>query len=53
MDEQYSQGGLADFDVVRSTQFDHDLSRQVHVYGPSDFELADPNAVPLCNMENV
>ena len=31
MDAQFSQGSLADFDVVRSTQFVDDFPRQVRV----------------------
>lgn len=52
MAEQYTQGGLADFDVVRSTQFEHDSSQQVRVSYPSVLELV-PNAWPSANIENM
>lgn len=36
MDTQFSQGSVADFDVVRSTQFVEDYSRQVCAWKYSD-----------------
>ena len=40
MDDQYSQGSLPDFDVVRSTQFVDDFSRSVSIYCSADVQLA-------------
>lgn len=53
MDAQFSQGSLADFDVVRSTQFVDDFSRQVCVSRTLVPHLAQSNAWYLGNMETV
>lgn len=53
MADQYSQGTLTEYDVVRSTQFMDDLSRPVCVSRTLHPQLANTNAWPCGNMENV
>ena len=48
MAEQYSQGGLAEYDVVRSTQFEHEMSRGVCIHFILDIEFVASNASHHC-----
>lgn len=48
MADHYSQGGLADYDVVRSTQFEHEMSRGVCMDCILDIELVACNASQNC-----
>lgn len=53
MDDQYSQGSLADFDVVRSTQFVDDLARSVCVSCTLHLEVTNSYASHNGNMKNM
>jgi hypothetical protein len=53
MADQYSQGTHPEYDVVRSTQFVDDLSRPVCVSRTLHPQLANTNAWPCGNMENI
>lgn len=50
MEDQYDSVNLADYDVVRSTQFVEDMSRGVHVSYKIMFEMKTVETWPFSHM---